>query len=501
MEAKTSRALPPRPDGSVAEKRREDVDRDGLNLGEVTEVKGYYKILGRYGRGELTFHRRILHGMGLVRTEGDEWNLLFSMRVHPDLWKQFQRKSRVNYIPGIKLICRKDLLHKRMKLFEEKFPGQASFWPQGFQLPEELPELRAYFQSCDQEVTPIILKPPRASNGRRIRLITCENDIQEDDPLLKKQIPLAQVYIDNPLLIGGYKFTCRIYGIITGLDALKVHVFNNGLVRLCTKKYDTSAESYLNAMAHIDSYELNEKNADAFIEDMENSDIAHDGIRVDVQTMLGYFAEKQGMDKERVWNDIKDAVVKTVLSVEGNLVYNVRKHVPFRKNCYEILGYDFLIDSNFKVWVLEINHTPSMKPHTDLENDIKHSMLYDLFTLADVPAVDHDRLSQDVARKYMQLEAHRRMLDMQGRPTGYKAGEFKILELNRGDLWTLVDFELEQERGAVGNFERVFPHANSDVVFEGMYRKNRNQLLIDWMQKGLHTDMILTLPANELALY
>lgn len=29
-----------------------------------------------------------------------------------------------------------------------------------------------------------------------------------------------------------------------------------------------------------------------------------------------------------------------------------------RKNCFEFLGYDFLIDSEFRVWLLEVNNNP-----------------------------------------------------------------------------------------------------------------------------------------------
>lgn len=29
-----------------------------------------------------------------------------------------------------------------------------------------------------------------------------------------------------------------------------------------------------------------------------------------------------------------------------------------RKNCFELFGYDFLIDEDFRVWLLEINTNP-----------------------------------------------------------------------------------------------------------------------------------------------
>ena len=57
-----------------------------------------------------------------------------------------------------------------------------------------------------------------------------------------------------------------------------------------------------------------------------------------------------------------------------------------RSHAFEILGYDILIDNNLKPWLLEINHTPSLEPLTELENVIKRKMISDLFELVDITA-------------------------------------------------------------------------------------------------------------------
>ena len=31
-----------------------------------------------------------------------------------------------------------------------------------------------------------------------------------------------------------------------------------------------------------------------------------------------------------------------------------------RKNAFEILGYDFMIDTNLNVWLIEVNSSPAM---------------------------------------------------------------------------------------------------------------------------------------------
>lgn len=35
-----------------------------------------------------------------------------------------------------------------------------------------------------------------------------------------------------------------------------------------------------------------------------------------------------------------------------------------RKNTLEVFGYDFMIDENYKVWLIEVNSSPTMEYST-----------------------------------------------------------------------------------------------------------------------------------------
>lgn len=50
-------------------------------------------------------------------------------------------------------------------------------------------------------------------------------------------------------------------------------------------------------------------------------------------------------------------------------------------NCFELLGFDVLIDSNFKPWLLEVNLSPSMNTDSKLDFSTKGNLLADLFNL------------------------------------------------------------------------------------------------------------------------
>lgn len=60
-------------------------------------------------------------------------------------------------------------------------------------------------------------------------------------------------------------------------------------------------------------------------------------------------------------------VVKTIISIHQNLLHGYRTCFPTDNDglmCFEILGFDMIIDSNLKVWVLEVNMAPSFNTDT-----------------------------------------------------------------------------------------------------------------------------------------
>jgi D-alanine-D-alanine ligase-like ATP-grasp enzyme len=56
--------------------------------------------------------------------------------------------------------------------------------------------------------------------------------------------------------------------------------------------------------------------------------------------------------------------------------------VSYINGCFEVLGFDIMIDSNLKPWLIEVNHSPSMNTDSSLDLKIKGNMIADLFTMA-----------------------------------------------------------------------------------------------------------------------
>ena len=52
--------------------------------------------------------------------------------------------------------------------------------------------------------------------------------------------------------------------------------------------------------------------------------------------------------------------------------------------CFEILGFDIILDENLKPWLLEVNHTPSFSTDSDLDYKIKFNLIKDSLKLVNI---------------------------------------------------------------------------------------------------------------------
>ena len=88
------------------------------------------------------------------------------------------------------------------------------------------------------------------------------------------------------------------------------------------------------------------------------------------------------------WARIDDVIIKSILSIENTVFSALEMTVPYRTNCFEVLGFDILLDNNLRPWLLEINLSPSLNTDSPLDLKIKGSMIADLFTMVGVVPPD-----------------------------------------------------------------------------------------------------------------
>jgi hypothetical protein len=110
---------------------------------------------------------------------------------------------------------------------------------------------------------------------------------------------------------------------------------------------------------------------------------------------------ESGIDTSIIWMNIEDILVKTILSIEDKLYKASENHVPYRNNCFSLLGFDILVDAKLKPWLLEVNLNPSLACDSDLDFRIKSKLMADLFTLVGINPTDQREVDDHKVNRNM----------------------------------------------------------------------------------------------------
>ncbi|CAD7927616.1 unnamed protein product [Amoebophrya sp. A120] len=106
--------------------------------------------------------------------------------------------------------------------------------PKTWVYPEDRPLVEKFLE--DNPTKTLICKPEDSSQGQGIFLLSRMRDLQVRS--VSRSNLVLQEYLDNPLLLNGYKFDMRVYVVMSGFGKnFKIFVGREALCRFCTKKY------------------------------------------------------------------------------------------------------------------------------------------------------------------------------------------------------------------------------------------------------------------------
>ncbi len=255
-----------------------------------------------------------------------------------------------------------------------------NFIPKTFLLPNEFVYLQVEMEKDKDKIW--IAKPAASSQGKGI-VVT--NKISE---IPNKGTPhIVSEYINNPLLFDGFKFDLRVYVVITSMNPLRLYIYDEGLTRFATSKYNNNLDcnKKQSKYTHLTNYSLNKNNPNF----VANTDPNADGVGSKWSlTALRKAFREQGIDDVSVWKKIEDIIIKTILAAEPIMFSAQEQHCQYRNNCFELLGFDVLIDDCLDPWLLEVNLSPSLACDSPLDQKIKGHLIADLFTLAGITPLE-----------------------------------------------------------------------------------------------------------------
>ncbi|XP_054828011.1 probable tubulin polyglutamylase TTLL2 [Eublepharis macularius] len=314
----------------------------------------------------------------------EDWNLYwrnypFRMTDHRSI-KPWQR---LNHHPETIRITRKDYLARHLKRMKGVYGTNLyDFSPAAFIMPNDyikfITEYTKERQIPGKKPSYWICKPVDRSRGRGILIFQDIKDFVYDCMVI------VQKYVTNPLLISGYKWDLRLYVCVTSFSPLTIYTYEEGLVRFATEKFDL--ESLDNIYAHLTNTSIN-KFGPSYRKD---KDVIGSGCKWTFSRFRAYL-HSRNVDDVHLWQRINHIVILTLLAITPS--------VPLTFNCFELFGFDILVDDKMKPWLLEVNHSPGLRLDCPTDAIVKRRLLHDIVDLLNYKENDHLRKHKGASRR------------------------------------------------------------------------------------------------------
>ena len=218
-----------------------------------------------------------------------------------------------------------------------------------------------------------LLKRDNLNRGRKIKVFSNLDDIlKEINTLNEQKFPknlLIQKYIEQPLLYNKRKFDIRIWVLFTYLEKGRkygVYIFKEGHLKACCDEYDINSEDLF---IHLTNYSVQKHN-----KNFSKCEIGNEISFADFQKELNRTGKKINF-KKNIFPEIIKIIATSANSVKGKI--NLSK----RTNCFEIFGYDFILDINYRPFLLEINTNPGYEESSPLIKSLVPRMIDDAMRL------------------------------------------------------------------------------------------------------------------------
>lgn len=295
----------------------------------------------------------------------------------------------LNHFPNHWELTRKDLMVKNIKryrkdlekennpLAEKDESGAHKYLdivPLTFMMPADYNLFAEEFRKDPNSTW--IMKPAAKARGIGIFLINKLSQLKKwsrdsktfSAPTGKDTYVISR-YIENPLLIGGKKFDMRMYTLVTSFRPLKCYMYRQGFGRFCTVKYNASMNDLDNLFVHLTNVSIQKQGAE------------YNSVHGGKWTVHNLRLFLEGTRGKEVTDELFD-------QIHWLIVHSLKAVAPVMANdrhCFEVYGFDIIIDDNLKPWLIEVNASPSLTSTTASDRIMKYQMISDSINIVIPP--------------------------------------------------------------------------------------------------------------------
>ena len=213
-----------------------------------------------------------------------------------------------------------------------------------------------------------IVKPGGLSRGRGVNCIDQLNDILSN--IKPGNQTVIQKYIENPLIIKKKKFDIRQWVVMSDINPLTLYMYDTPYIRFGAEEYNIN--DFKNVFSQLTGNSI-AKHSTQF----NKSEI--EGDMWETEQFREYIKTTYGKDH---WPEIQEKIKKIII-----FALESAKHKIFdRKNCFELFGFDIMVDELLNVYLIEINMSPDWTYSTKVTEKLVKSASDDIMKIIlDIP--------------------------------------------------------------------------------------------------------------------
>ncbi|XP_033084700.1 inactive polyglycylase TTLL10 isoform X4 [Trachypithecus francoisi] len=261
------------------------------------------------------------------------------------------------------------------------------FFPETYRL--DLKHEREAFFTLFDETQIWICKPTASNQGKGIFLLRNREEVAalqaktrsvEDDPIHQKtpfRGPQARVvqrcgrrYIQNPLLLDGRKFDVRSYLLIACTTPYMIF-FSHGYARLTLSLYDPHSSDL---SGHLTN-QFMQKKSPLYVLLKEDTVWSMEHLN---RYINNTFWKARGLPKDWVFTTL----TKRMQQIMAHCFLAAKAKLECKLGYFDLIGCDFLIDDNFKVWLLEMNSNPALHTNCEVLKEVIPGVVIETLDLA-----------------------------------------------------------------------------------------------------------------------
>ena len=386
----------------------------------------------------------VLNYSGIIRSFSDfhTHNLLIKNPGYEQLGKMGMIPSlqKLFSYNNFKVITNKDLTYKYYAMMNKYYPNDYTYMPPSFSYPEEKKIILQKFKNYKLSPEDLwLIKPKLGSLGEGIYIFKDLSNVPDDYIITK--------YIHNPHLINKLKYDFRLYVLVTGLSPLKLYLYKDGMVRFTTEEYSLDLNKIEDIYMHFTNVHINKKNKNIYKK-------AHDadtdeGSKWSLQ-VYEKFCNNNGIDYQKIRQQMSDISIKSILAVRDLFLNEIENNGTKDRNHFKLFGYDFLVDEELTVHLIEINGRPSLLMGDINDMKLKPQLVADTLNLVGISPYSHDYRDD--------FEAYDKEISINNK------NEEMEYDVNRA----LCEFGKPR-----GRFELIFPIKDKVNYYKQFFSKNK----------------------------